>query len=177
MLMEYEEGDAMYYILDSILAGIKSNSKDVLVEVAELGIAMLENRHGSTMHDDYVPNRLSEITIQACHKFVEEFGNEKVGNSIACALLDKEVIPLHYGDSFMVAYSRDCHCVFLVTVNGHCKDKGKLVDKFSCLPVEFKDEIMDLLSKVDLNIDSEMRFAELTYDLGGKQCLLTIKEF
>lgn len=174
MLMEYEEGDAFWYILDELYKSIESEDKKALAELAELALHTLENS-GSKGYSKPEFEKLEQICLKASNLFVEEQDNAARAAMVS-KLADEDLLMVYYSEGFMLFYCDGFRGFIAAGLNGRYS-KNQLIEKVDTMPGDQKAEITSLIHRAfDINT-TEIKFADLSYDLyADGQLMLKLQE-
>lgn len=174
MIMEYEEGDAFWYILDELYKSIESEDKEALTDLAELALHTLENS-GSKNYSKPEFEKLEQICLKTANLFVEEQDNAARA-AIVGKLADEDLLMVYYSDEFMLFYCDGFHGFVAAGLNGKY-NKKQLIEKVDTMPIDQKAEITTLIHRAfDIDV-TEIKFADLSYDLyANGQLMLKLQE-
>lgn len=174
MIMEYEEGDAFFFILDELYKAIEQEDKDALEELADLALHTLEKPDDSGYSKPEF-KELEQICIRASNLFIEERDHSQRA-ALIHKLIDEDIIIVYYNNDFLLFYCYGFNGFIAAGINGRY-NKQQLINKVDNMPIDQKTEIFSLINKAfDIN-ETEIKFADLSYDLyADGQLMLKLQE-
>jgi len=177
--MGFEEGDAEQVLLDMLLEALEKEDADLLRKSAALVgdvFPDIGKRADTRVKKEFL-ERLSNISIEACRKFVDEKDSGARG-AIVNQLAQADMVPVFYDNGFMLLYSIDKGCFAAASLNGTYDNRDILLKKFESIPHDELAEITNLLHRITDEGSAEVRFVKLDYNIyADGKVMLKMEEF
>jgi len=175
MIMNYEDGDAMYYILDLMITAIKEQSIEVLGDVADLGAELLMTRSIEKNTTSPKAKELAMISYQAAEDWLGE-GEEDMKHAILMQLANEYILPVYYKNQFFLFYMKGNESFVASSINGSY-DKDTLKSLVETMPTNEKTTIFQLIHDLTGKANIQIKFGNLKYiKYADDQMLLEFEE-
>lgn len=167
-MMEYQEGDAKFIILDMLKKAIENDDHDMLGKAKKYSASIVELED---IQLDAESRVLASISTEATMRFVKE-EDEPIRLQIIGALANENLIPVYYEPGFLVLYNGIDHFLFGCSINDSFNKKS-LADKTSNVSYE----TLEAIHKFSEQDSVKFRFANLSYKRkADKQYELKLEE-